>query len=88
MAAQSLHRSQSYLGDYFRRMRTRLGTPAAITAAAHKLARILYHLITTREPYAESVFATVERRSQQRRIANLKKQASTLGFRLLENSVP
>jgi len=30
MAAQSLHRSQSYLGQYFRRMRVRLGTPAAI----------------------------------------------------------
>jgi transposase len=59
MAAQSLHRSQSYLGDYFRRFRARLGTPAAITAAAHKLARILYHLITTREAYSESVFALV-----------------------------
>jgi transposase len=88
MAAQSLHRSQSYLGDYFRRIRARLGTPAAITAAAHKLARILYHLITTREAYSESVFALVERRSQQRRIAHLKKQASALGFQLLENSVP
>jgi transposase len=88
MAAQSLHRSHSYLGDYFRRMRTRLGTPAAITAAAHKLARILYHLITTRESYTESVFAAAERRSQQRRIAHLKKQASALGFQLLESSVP
>ncbi len=36
LAAQSLHRSQSYLGTYFRRMRTKLGTPKAITAAAHK----------------------------------------------------
>jgi len=88
MAAQSLHRSQSYLGDYFRRIRARLGTPAAITAAAHKLARILYRLITAREAYSESVFAVAERRSQQRRIAHLKKQASALGFQLLENSVP
>ena len=87
MAAQSLHHSHSFLGDYFRRMRTRLGPPAAITAAAHKLARILYHLITTREPYAESVFAAIEHRSQQRRIAHLKKQASVLGLKLIE-SVP
>jgi transposase len=36
MAAQSLYRSQSYLGHYFRRMRTKLGASKAITAAAHK----------------------------------------------------
>ena len=88
MSAQSLHRSQSYLGDYFRRMRARLGTPAAITAAAHKLARIVYHLLTTHEAYAESVFSLAEQRSKDRRIAHLKKQASALGFQLLESSVP
>jgi transposase len=88
MATQSLHRSRSYLGDCFRRMRTRLGTPAAITALAHKLARILYHLITTREPYAESVFAAADRRGQERKLNHLKKQASILGFRLVENCVP
>jgi transposase len=82
MAAQSLHRSQSYLGQYFRRMRTRLGTPAAITAAAHKIARILYHLITTRQRYDESVFALMEQRTQQRQLSMLKKHASALGFQL------
>jgi len=47
MAAQALHRSQSWLGQYYRRMRARLGAPKAITAAAHKLARIVFHLLTT-----------------------------------------
>lgn len=42
MAAQGLHRSQSYRGDDFRRMKARMGTPKAMTAAAHKLARIIY----------------------------------------------
>jgi transposase len=41
MAAQGLHRSQSFLGDYFRRMKSRMGTPKAMTAVAHKLARIV-----------------------------------------------
>jgi transposase len=54
LGAQSLYTSRSYLGDYFRRMRARLGPPAAITAAAHKIARILYHLITTRQRLAGS----------------------------------
>lgn len=87
MSAQSLHRSKSHLGEYFRRIRSRLGAPAAITAAAHKLARILYHLITTRHAYDESVFAETERRSQQRRLANLKKQAATFGFQLIDQGV-
>lgn len=50
MAAQSFHRSQSYLGNYYRRMRAKLGTPKAITAAAHKLARVVYHLLTDHRP--------------------------------------
>jgi transposase len=82
LAAQSLYSSRSYLGEYFRRIRTRLGAPAAITAAAHKLARILYHLVSCRQPYDESVFSLMEVRAQQRQIAVLKKRASTLGFEL------
>ena len=86
MAAQSLHRSQSHLGQYFRRMRVRLGTPAAITAAAHKLARILYHLITTRQPYQESTFAAMEERSRHRQLLRLTKQAASFGFQLVPGS--
>lgn len=82
MAAQSLHRSQSFLGQYFRRLRTRLGTPAAITAAAHKLARILYHLITTQQPYQESVFAKMEEGAQKLQLIRLERQAAKLGFEL------
>ena len=51
MAAQGLHRSQTFLGEYFRRMKARLGTPKAMTAAAHKLARVVYHMITTHQEY-------------------------------------
>ena len=82
LAAQSLHRSQSYLGQYFRRMRTRFGTPVAITAAAHKLARVLYHLITRRDPYEETLFAAMEERARQRQLSRQKKQASAFGFQL------
>jgi transposase len=89
MAAQSLHRSQSYLGQYFRRMRVRLGTPAAITAAAHKLARILHQILTTRQPYQESTFAAMEERARHRQLLRLKKQAANFGFQLVpDRSVP
>jgi transposase len=42
LAAQALQRDTSYLGDYYRKMCARLGRPAGITAAAHKLARIFF----------------------------------------------
>jgi hypothetical protein len=82
-AAPSLHRRPSYLGHYFRRRRTRLGTPAAITAAAHQLARVLYPIVTTRQPYDQSVFAVREARAHHRQFIRLKKQAAAFGFQLL-----
>ena len=45
MAAQSPHRSKSGMGDWFRRLKSKLGTKAAVTAAAHKLARILWAMV-------------------------------------------
>lgn len=57
MAAQSLHHSKSGLGDFYRRMRAKLGAPKAITAAAHKLARIIFHLVTTRQEFDDGVTA-------------------------------
>jgi transposase len=83
LAAQALHRSQTFLGDYFRRMKARLGAPSAITAVAHKLARIVYHLIRTQQEYDASVFQEQEHRTQERKRRRLFTQASELGFRLI-----
>jgi hypothetical protein len=82
MAAESLHHSDSYLGAYYRRMRAKLGAPKAITATAHKLARIYYHLVTTKQAYDESVFAQNEARETKRRVERLKREATALGFEL------
>lgn len=83
MAAQSLHGSQSFLGDYYRRMRSRLGAPKANVAAAHKLTRVIFQLLTTRQPYDESMFARQEMLFRKRTEAKLKKQAKSLGFQLV-----
>jgi hypothetical protein len=58
MAANSLHRTKDYLGEFFRRITRKLGKPQAITASAHKLARVVYHLLSTKEAYNEIVFIT------------------------------
>jgi transposase len=83
LAAQSLHHSKSALGDFYRRMRAKLGAPKAITAAAHKLARIIFHLVTTAQEFDDSQFAADQMRYQKRQEAKLRAKAKTLGFQLI-----
>ena len=83
MAAQSLHHSKTALGDFYRRMRAKLGAPKAITAAAHKLARIIFHLVTTRQEFDASHFAADQLRFQKRQEAKLRAKARALGFQLI-----
>jgi hypothetical protein len=81
MAAQSFHRSKYALGDWFRRIRAKLGTKAAVTAAAHKLARILYAMIKHRTPFDPGRLGNPEQ-SSARRERFLRRQAEGLGFTL------
>ncbi|MDR0352085.1 MAG: transposase [Opitutaceae bacterium] len=83
MAAYSAGKSHSHLGDYFRRMRTRPGAPKAITASAHKLARIIFHLLKSGQPCDVSSFARNETACQKRREDSLRKHARDLGFALI-----
>jgi hypothetical protein len=62
IAANSLHHAKNYLGEFFRRITRKLGKPQAITATAHKLARIVYHLLSTKEAYDEPSFTAAMRR--------------------------
>ncbi|MDA7614733.1 transposase [Verrucomicrobiales bacterium] len=81
MAAQSFHRSKSSLGDWFRRIRAKLGTKAAVTAAAHKLARILYARVKHRTPFDPVRLGNPEQ-SRARKERFLRRQAEGLGFTL------
>jgi transposase len=83
LAAQSLANSHSELGDYYRRMRSRLGPAGANTATAHKLARIYFHLVTTKEAYDASVFAKQEELHQKRRLERVKREAAAFGLSLV-----
>ena len=44
LAAHGLHRSDSALGAFLRRKKAQMGAPKAITATAHKLARLIYSM--------------------------------------------
>jgi len=78
--SKPLWKSQSYLGHYYRRMRARHGTAKAITATAHKLARIDPHLLKTGKTYDETIFTDQEILHRKRLERNLKKQANFLRF--------
>ena len=86
VAAQSLSRSSSALGAFYRRLRSRLGTPKAITAVAHKLARMFYRVWTTCQPYSDSGADYYEQQYRERTVNNLKKKAQSLGFELVVQS--
>jgi transposase len=83
IAAQSLANSQTALGGFDRRIRTRSGAPVAITATAHKLARIFYHLWTTGEDFVATGVDAYEQQYQQRIVKHLKQRAKQMGFDLV-----
>ena len=82
MAASSLHRDKSYLGDEYRRLRARLGAPKAITAMAHQLGRIVWALISHQVPFDLTVLAYQEELNEQRRLKRLAASARQMGYRL------
>ena len=83
MAAQSLSHSKSALGNSHRRMRARLGGPEAVTATAHKLARIIYAMLKNQTEYVDPGEDYYEEQARQRALKRLKRQAKNLGFDLV-----
>jgi transposase len=83
MAAMANCRSDNALAAYYRRLALRIGTPKAITAAARKLAVIIYHLLKHGHPYREQGTANYTRQQRKRRLSRLKKQAGELGYTLV-----
>lgn len=84
MAASTLHRSDSALGAFFRRLKSRLGAPKATTAAAHKLGAIIFQMIVNGKEYDEVGQDYYEKQYRDRMIKNLSFRAKTLGFELIK----
>jgi transposase len=82
-AAATLLRSQSYLGAQYRRLRTRLGAPKAITAMARKLACLFYRLVKHGQQYVDKGTEYYEARYREQQIRSLAKRAQKLGLQLL-----
>jgi len=80
IAASTLRRSDSYLGAQFRRFRTRLGAPKAITAMAHKMSRLFYRMLRYGQEYVDRGQQFYQDKYRQQQIALLNKQAAQLGL--------
>jgi len=83
MAAASLRSSQSALGAYYRRLCARMDKPRAVTACAHKLARLIYTMVTKGEEYVDQGEARYEERYREKVVKSLSRKASQLGFQLV-----
>ena len=83
MAATTLIRSQSYLGAQYRRLRTKLGAPKAITAMAHRLARLVYRMLKYGQQYVDKGAEHYEQRNRQQQINFLKKKAAQFGLQVI-----
>jgi transposase len=83
LAAQSLSRSQSAMGAFYRRMKAKHGPAKATTATAHKLARIVYFMLKNRTSYVDPGVTHYEQQYRDRAIRNLKRKAATLGLALV-----
>ena len=83
LAAASLRTSQSALGAYFRRMCSRMDKPKAITAAAHKLARLIYTMLTKGEEYTDQGQDYYEKRYREHVVQNLAQRAAKLGMKMV-----
>jgi len=82
LAAWSLMRSHSYLGAYLRRQRSRMGAPKAITATAHKLARILYNVMRHGIAYMRKEEVAYADQVRDRLEKQLRRRAKELGYEL------
>lgn len=80
MAAMSLAHSESALGAFYRRMCARMDKPSANTAVAHKLARMVYFMMTRGEAFVDQGQQRYEDQQHQRSVAALKRRATALGF--------
>ena len=86
LAASNLHSSKGALGAFLRRMKGRLGVPQAITATAHKLARLVYYSLKHGIQYVKQSQEEYEQQTRQKQIANLRKKALGLGFEIVEKT--
>lgn len=86
LAAQGLSRSHCAMGAYYRRLALRMGSGKAITAVAHKLARVIYAMLSGHAEYVEHSQDAYELRYRARAIKSMQRRATEWGFELVQKT--
>lgn len=87
VAANTLYRSECAFGAFLRRMKARLGSPKAITALAHKLAKLIYIMLKYGHEYVEKGVEFYEDMYKKRRETSLRKKAKEMGYELVLKAI-
>jgi transposase len=84
LAANSLHASKGAIGAFLRRKKAHLGAPKAITAAAHKLARIVYLALKHGMTYVRQTQEDYDKNVREQQVKSLHKKARALGMKVID----
>ena len=84
LAAMAAGRTETWIGRFYRRKQAHLGPSKAITATAHKLANVIYHMLKYQEDFMPLDMAVYEMKAHDRRVRYLRKQVEELGYELVE----
>lgn len=84
LAALNTEKTNGALGKFYRKMKLKAGAPQAITATAHKLARIVYVMISKQVEYSEQELERHDKMNKEKIIRSLKRKAANMGFDLVE----
>jgi hypothetical protein len=86
MAAQALGRTQSPLGLFYRRIKSRIGGKGAVTATAHKLAVLVYRMLKYGREYVRRSMAEYEQKMREQLERSLQRKAAVLGYVLVRKA--
>lgn len=88
VGAKSLQRSQNALGAFFRRMAYKLGYQEAVTAVAHKLARIIYAMLKYRRQFDPAVLDVKSEFKEMKKMKSITQMAKSMGYKLIPIEEP
>lgn len=88
LAARSVGRTATPLGLFYRRIRSRIGAMGAVTATAHKLARLVYRMLKYGTDYVKRSQAEYEEKMRAKQEELVRRKAAALGFELVPTAAP
>ena len=88
MAAQSVGRTDTPLGLFYRRIRSRIGGLGAVKATAHKLACLIYRMLRYGQDYVTQSMEEYEEKTKANVLKALQRKAAAMGYQLTPQSTP